>query len=91
MGTLWSKGTAATDKVENFTVGNDRVLDLQLARYDVEGSKAHIKMLESIGLLSAEELKTLLAALDEIAASIERARSCWKTTWKTSTRRSNCF
>ena len=72
MGTLWSKGTAATDKVENFTVGNDRVLDLQLARYDVEGSKAHIKMLESIGLLSAEELKTLLAALDEIAASIEK-------------------
>ena len=56
MATLWSKGTKASDIVEDFTVGNDRVLDMALARYDVMGSKAHIKMLESIGLLTAEEL-----------------------------------
>ena len=48
MSTLWSKGTQATDLVENFTVGNDRILDMRLAKYDVQGSMAHIKMLESI-------------------------------------------
>ena len=71
MSTLWSKGTQATDLVDDFTVGNDRILDLRLAKYDVTGSKAHIKMLESIGLLTAEELDTLTAALDHILAEIE--------------------
>ena len=52
-------------------MGNDRVLDLKLARYDIMGSKAHIRMLESIGLLSADELSVLLDALDEIAATVE--------------------
>ena len=72
MATLWSKGTAATDKVEEFTVGNDRILDLKLARFDVQGSKAHIRMLESIGLLSSEELESLDAALDRIASRIDK-------------------
>ncbi|MDE6378797.1 MAG: argininosuccinate lyase, partial [Duncaniella sp.] len=58
--------------IEQFTVGNDRNLDLQLARYDVQGSMAHIRMLESIGLLTADELKVLLEALEDIAAIIER-------------------
>lgn len=71
MATLWNKGTSATERVDAFTVGNDRVLDLKLARYDVQGSKAHIKMLESIGLLSSEELEALTTALDRIAADIE--------------------
>lgn len=71
MATLWNKGTTATEKVEQFTVGNDRILDRKLARYDVQGSKAHIQMLCSIGLLSEEELKTLLVGLEEIAQSIE--------------------
>ena len=69
--TLWSKGTAATDMVENFTVGNDRILDRKLARFDVIGSKAHIKMLESIGLLTKEELEKLAAGLDQILGEIE--------------------
>ena len=72
MGTLWSKGTSATQIVEDFTVGNDRVLDLRLAKHDVMGSKAHIKMLESIGLLEKEELETLTAGLDTILREIER-------------------
>ncbi len=71
MATLWNKGTVATDKVENFTVGNDRQLDLRLAKYDIEGSKAHIRMLESIGLLTKEELDKLLEGLDRIAATVE--------------------
>ena len=71
MATLWSKGADATGTVEDFTVGNDRVLDLRLAKYDVQGSKAHIRMLESIGLLTSEELEALTAGLDAIAAEIE--------------------
>ena len=71
MSTLWSKGTQATDLVDDFTVGNDRILDLRLARYDVIGSKAHIQMLESIGLLTSDELSTLTKELDRILEQIE--------------------
>lgn len=69
---LWNKGFEPDQLIEKFTVGQDRELDLRLARYDVQGSIAHIKMLESIGLLSREELDTLLPALEEIADSIEK-------------------
>ena len=71
MSTLWSKGTQATDLVEDFTVGNDRILDMRLARYDVKGSMAHIKMLESIGLLTSEELEILTEGLEQILSEIE--------------------
>jgi len=71
MATLWSKGTEASQIVEDFTVGNDRILDMKLAKYDVIGSKAHIKMLESIGLLTADELVQLSAGLDQILSEIE--------------------
>lgn len=69
---LWNKGFEPDRQIEDFTVGADRELDLRLAAYDVEGSKAHIKMLTKIGLLKQEELDRLLPALDEIAATIER-------------------
>ena len=69
--TLWNKGTEATQIVEDFTVGNDRVLDLRLARYDVLGSLAHIKMLQSIGLLTGKELGQLTKGLEEILVEIE--------------------
>ena len=71
MSTLWSKGTQATDLVEDFTVGNDRILDMRLAKYDVQGSMAHIRMLESIGLLTSEEVETLTAGLEQILSEIE--------------------
>ena len=57
--------------MEDFTVGNDRILDMRLARYDVEGSLAHIKMLQSIGLLTDEELERLTAGLEEILGEIK--------------------
>ena len=76
MSTLWSKGTQATDLVEDFTVGNDRILDMRLAKYDVQGSMAHIRMLESIGLLTSDELETLTASLQQILSEIEGISIC---------------
>ena len=69
---LWDKGFEPDKMIEEFTVGRDRELDLRLARYDVEGSIAHITMLESIGLLTADELAALIPALQEILESIDR-------------------
>lgn len=68
---LWSKGAEPDKLIEEFTVGRDRELDLRLAKYDVEGSMAHIRMLESIGLLEKEELVVLLGALEEIKTTAE--------------------
>ena len=71
MQTLWNKGVSATQMVEDFTVGNDRELDLKLAKYDVLGSKAHIAMLAEVGLLAKDEEQILSKELDEILAQIE--------------------
>jgi argininosuccinate lyase len=68
---LWDKGYEPDKLIENFTVGNDRDLDLQLARYDVLGSMAHIRMLESIGLLGKDELPLLLDGLQNILNDID--------------------
>ncbi|MGM9698321.1 MAG: argininosuccinate lyase [Prevotella sp.] len=63
---LWEKNFEINKEIERFTVGRDREMDLYLAKYDVLGSMAHITMLESIGLLKADELKPLLAELKNI-------------------------
>jgi argininosuccinate lyase len=68
---LWEKNYGINEEIERFTVGRDRELDLYLARYDVLGSMAHITMLQSIGLLEADELKALLAELKNIYAVCE--------------------
>ena len=63
---LWEKSTQVNKKIEKFTVGNDRMLDIYLAKYDILGSMAHILMLQSVGLLSREELDVLLRELKNI-------------------------
>jgi argininosuccinate lyase len=68
---LWQKDKGALASVEKFTVGQDQEMDMFLARFDVLGSLAHIQMLESIGLLSKEELKVLSAELKDIYKKIE--------------------
>ncbi|GAB3815202.1 hypothetical protein GCM10028895_09050 [Pontibacter rugosus] len=68
---LWQKSTAVAAEIEKFTVGRDAELDLQLARFDVLGSLAHIQMLQSIGLLTQEELEILQAELKNIYKRIE--------------------
>ena len=59
-----------TAEIERFTIGKDREMDLYLAEADVLGSMAHITMLESIGLLEKDELKTLLAEMRNILKEI---------------------
>ena len=60
---LWDKGFEPDRMIEEYTVGQDRELDMRLARYDVEGSLAHIAMLEKIGLLTREELESNLGTI----------------------------
>ena len=68
---LWSKDNTATSRIiEKFTVGKDREMDLHLAAFDVLGSLAHTTMLESVGLLSNDELQQLKKALHNIYQQI---------------------
>lgn len=67
---LWDKGFNTDKKIDLFTVGNDRELDLILAKYDLIASRAHAKMLGKIGLLSKLEVNELVAELDHIALMI---------------------
>ena len=68
---LWDKGFSTDKKIDHFTVGNDRALDLLLAKYDVIASKAHAKMLGKIGLLTEKETDSLVTELNNIAISID--------------------
>lgn len=67
---IWAKNTDVDKRVEAYTVGKDREMDLYLAAYDVLGSMAHIRMLESIGLLQKQEQKALHQALQAIHQAI---------------------
>ena len=69
---LWEKSVEVNKDIERFTVGRDREMDLYLAKHDVLGSMAHITMLESIGLLTKDELSLLLAELKDIYVSAEK-------------------
>lgn len=63
---LWEKNIQVDKDIETYTVGGDRELDIYLAPYDVLGSMAHITMLQSIGLLTKDELNILLNELRDI-------------------------
>src|SRR5690606_11757774 len=68
---IWQKNTDVNAFVEQFTVGKDRELDLQLAAFDVLGSLAHTRMLESIGLLQTDEWQQIRNELIRIYREIE--------------------
>ena len=68
---LWDKGISIDKKIEHFTVGNDREIDLHIAKYDVQASLAHAKMLQTIGILSTIELAQLEKELNLLATQIE--------------------
>ncbi|WP_177734928.1 argininosuccinate lyase [Flavobacterium inviolabile] len=69
---LWEKGIPTDQKIEQFTVGNDRELDIILARYDVLGSIGHAKMLAKTGLLTETEAADIIQALEAILLTIEK-------------------
>ena len=68
---LWNKGYTIENAVEKFTVGNDRVLDLEIAKYDMIASKAHANMLAQIGILTKEESKALTIELDVLLEAVD--------------------
>lgn len=68
---LWEKNIDVNPEIERFTVGKDRELDIFLARYDVLGSIAHSTMLQSIGMLTADEMQSLHNELRNIYTLIE--------------------
>ncbi len=74
MAKIWDKGFDANKLVEDFTVGNDRELDLRLAKHDIKGSIAHINMLTKIGLLDKDEKKLLQEELENILIDIEKEK-----------------
>ena len=72
MKTLWNKGATLDDEIAAFTVGDDRVIDAQLARHDLLGSLAHVQVLAAADLLSAEDAEALT---DELRALYARAEA----------------
>ncbi|WP_370478677.1 argininosuccinate lyase [Tamlana flava] len=68
---LWDKGISIDKKIEQFTVGNDREIDIHIAKYDVIASRAHAKMLQKVGILTAQELVELLRGLKNLEKQIE--------------------
>ncbi len=68
---LWDKGLPTDEKIDRFTVGNDRQLDLVIAKYDVRATLAHGKMLHKIGLLSETEISSIENVLNELNKQID--------------------
>ncbi len=71
---LWEKGTKINELIESFTVGKDREMDYQLAKFDIIGSLAHIQMLRHIDLLTSNEFSELAAALKIIYREIAQGQ-----------------
>src|SRR5215210_1670829 len=72
---LWQKeNTSTSELIEKFTVGRDKEFDLLLAKYDVQGSIAHVTMLGEVGLMTKEESAQAVEALRQIAQEIEDSR-----------------
>jgi argininosuccinate lyase len=69
---LWDKGFSIDKQIEKFTVGNDREIDMHIAKYDIQASLAHAIMLKSIGVITAIELNDLQRGLQELSNDIEK-------------------
>ena len=74
MSKLWQKETETERSVEKFTVGNDRELDHQLAAFDVIGSLAHTRMLQSIGLMDSRDLEHVQTGLKQIFQEVQEGK-----------------
>ncbi|MFV9482534.1 argininosuccinate lyase [Christiangramia sp. ASW11-125] len=68
---LWDKGISIDKQIEKFTVGNDRELDMHLAKYDIQASTAHAKMLGQVGILESQEVDLLVSELELLNQQLE--------------------
>jgi argininosuccinate lyase len=91
MSKLWQKETKTERSVEKFTVGNDRELDHQLAAFDVLGSLAHTRMLQSIGLMDSRDLEQVQAVLNKYFKKFRKVNLPLKMTWKMCIHRSKYY
>src|SRR4051794_37490731 len=74
---LWEKkGLDLDNQIEKFTVGRDREFDMLLARYDIQGSIAHVKMLASVKMMTPEEATLVVKELENIESEIEKGQFC---------------
>ena len=71
---LWNKGYTIENAVEKFTVGNDRILDMEIARWDLVASKAHAKMLAKIAIISNSEALELVNELDHLIQDLDEGK-----------------
>ena len=70
---LWNKNDKLDNKIETFTVGDDRIYDMYIAKYDVKASISHAKMLSKIGVINNEEESLLVKELKTILSLIEKS------------------
>ena len=70
---VWNKNDKLDNKIETFTVGNDRIFDMYIAKYDVKASIAHAKMLSKIGVINNDEESLLVKELKTILSLIEKS------------------
>ncbi len=68
---LWDKGLSIDKKIENFTIGNDREIDLHIAKHDIKASLAHAKMLAKTKIITKKELNLLVDGLNILQQQIE--------------------
>ena len=71
---LWDKGISIDKQIEKFTVGNDRELDMHLAKYDIQASTAHAKMLGEVGILESQEVDLLVSELELLNQQLENGK-----------------
>lgn len=70
MSKIWAKDYELDTLIEEYTVGNDYILDLDLIEFDCLGSIAHAKMLSTIGILSNDEYLRLETELKAIIVDV---------------------
>jgi hypothetical protein len=83
---IWQKDKSSLAEVEKFTVGNDRELDIHLAPFDVFGSLAHIRMLESVAC-STRTTGSSWRRVEKFTSRYSKVNLSWKKAWKMYTRR----
>jgi argininosuccinate lyase len=63
---LWEKEYKLNKQIEEFTIGDDYILDAKLISYDCIASIAHTQMLGKISILKKSEVKKIVSVLNDI-------------------------